>query len=384
MPPERILSADGTCKACSVKTDASIQCFTCEDKWHVQDCTGGEDLVTATFDKQWKAWRAAGTYKCITFICPPCRNAKNLSREINASNRMSVMEERVSTVQEDIATIKNLLLNGSTEFPNLATANPAVSYAQQVAHHPVKPSDSVLVIKNKENEVINKDIIKEAAVNSRVGINSTYNNKAGDTVIICESEAGKQRLTANLREKVKDRDIITPAQRTPTIRVTGMIEKYDTKTVFELAKELNADKGVLIDDQNFKVFNIRPHAKNDKLFQATVRVSNEIRQAIDNAGNKIHVGLTICHVYDHFHVKRCNKCQGFNHYKDKCGNDPICGKCAGSHDTEGCNVEQFKCANCSKNKYDETNHKTSDPNCKSYVAAQNKIEQSIGFYKKKN
>jgi hypothetical protein len=286
------------------------------------------------------------------------------------------MEEKVSTVQEDIQQIKNLLMKNqeNREFPALP------SYAQKV-----KSSDSVIVIKNKVNgQGIEKNVLQEAAVSSRVGISSTYNNKQGDTVIICESEAGKQRLTANLKEKVKDRDIITPAQRTPTIRVTGMNENHETNEVFELAKELNRDKGIIIDDQNFKVFRVRPHAKNDKLFQATVRVSNEIRQAIMDAGDKLHVGLTVCTVYDHFHVKRCDKCQGFNHYKDKCGNDPICGRCAGPHDTEGCNIEHFKCVNCAKNNHDETDHVASNPHCKSYVAAQKKIEQSIGFYKKKN
>ena len=126
--------------------------------------------------------------------------------------------------------------------------------------------------------------------------------------------------------------------------------------------------------------------KIQKLFQATVRVSNDIRQAIDEAGKKLYVGLTLCPIYDHFHIKRCNKCQGFNHYKDKCDNDPICGGCAGPHETEGCNVavEQPKCANCAKNNFEETNHLASDPHCKSYEAAQKKLEQTIGFYKKKN
>ena len=161
-----------------------------------------------------------------------------------------------------------------------------------------------------------------------------------------------------------------------------MEEEHSTETVLQLAKEQNRDKGINIDAENFKVLFVRKHAKNANLFQAVVRVTNDIRVAIQNVGNKLHVGLTVCPIYDHFHVRRCNKCQGFNHYKDKCESDPICGKCAGAHETEGCASEQPKCTNCVKNKHDDTNHLASDPLCKSYMAAQKKLEQSIGFYKK--
>ena len=375
----RVVKSDGTCGHCSKKADgATMTCFSCDKLWHVIECApGADDLATKTFLNIWKPWKAAGNYKSICFVCPPCRDANLLQREVVSSNRMSVMEERVSSLQDDLKVIKELLTNGQTNpvAPAPQVTPPTKTYAQA--------SDSVIVIKNKNHaQAVDRNTIKEAVHDSRVNVSGVYDNKQGNTVLVCESEAGKERLAANLRGRVKDRDINTPAQRTPTIRITCMEEEHSTETVLQLAKEQNRDKGINIDAENFKVLFVRKHAKNANLFQAVVRVTNDIRVAIQNVGNKLHVGLTVCPIYDHFHVRRCNKCQGFNHYKDKCESDPICGKCAGAHETEGCASEQPKCTNCVKNKYDDTNHLASDPLCKSYMAAQKKLEQSIGFYKK--
>ena len=378
---KRILKSDGTCSVCNKKEDKeSMKCFSCDSLCHVINCADGvDDLCTKTFlDRSFNVWQAAGTHKNITFICPCCFEAKNLQRDVIASNRMSVVEDKVSSVQEDIAQIKNMLTQRNSEFPPLPAQIPAATK---------KPasSDSVIVIKNhgRENPV-NRNTLRQAAVDSRAGVSAAYENKQGNTVLVVENEKAKDRLAANIREIVTDRDIVTPHQRMPTIRVTGMNENHAPNTVFSLAKELNLDKGIKIDDKNFKVLFVRPHMKNPKLFQATVRVSNEIRQAIHDAGNYMYVGLNHCPIFDHFHVKRCNKCQGFNHYKEQCENDPICGKCSGPHETESCSAEQHKCINCHKNNFDNTNHLASDPFCKSYVAAQKKLEQSIGFYKRKN
>ena len=290
------------------------------------------------------------------------------------------MEDRVSSVQDDIQEIKNILINGQQNREIPVQPATAMTYAQKV-----KSSDSVIIIKkNEHDQAIDRNTITEAAVSSRAGISSAYENKQGHMVVVCESEAAKQRLTSNLKEKVKDREIITPAPRQPTIRITGMEENHSTNTVFELARDLNVDKGIHIDEDNFKVLFVRPHAKNAKLFQAVVRVSNEIRVAIKNASDKLFVGLTLCPIFNHLHIKRCNKCQKYNHFKDKCENEATCGKCAGSHETEACTNDQVKCTNCAENKYTDTNHLASDPHCKSYVAAQKKLEQTIGFYKEKN
>lgn len=386
MPPDktRQVKADGTCISCDKNAGgACISCFSCEQLIHVVDCTDNEDLVTKTFlDKQWKAWKSSGTYTSVCFICPPCREAKNLQRDIISSNRMAVMEEKVASVQDSVLEIKNLLLREPShqDFPDLPT--PGGNYARKAK---VKSSDSVIVIENDaQAQPIDRKILQEASYSSKAAVSSTYQNKQGNTVLICQSEAAKDRLVADLRERVKDRPIKTPAQRLPTIRIAGMEEDFSKDRIFEDIKVKNEDRGIHIEESNFKVLFTRKHAKNPNLFQAIVRVSNEVRAAIAAAGDRINIDLTICKVFDHFHIRRCNQCQGYNHFKDTCTKAARCGNCAGDHQTEDCQSDEMKCANCVDNKYDNTSHKTSDHNCKSYVGAQKKLEQTIGFYKSKN
>ena len=60
---------------------------------------------------------------------------------------------------------------------------------------------------------------------------------------------------------------------------------------------------------------LRKQNKNE-LFQANVRVSNNIRKFIENNDDRVYVGFgERCKVYDHFHVKRCNNCQKYGHFK---------------------------------------------------------------------
>ena len=375
------VQSDGTCALCSKKADNEVMCcFACEQTWHVVGCNG-DDLATESFRKQFQAWKVAGSYRSIVFLCPPCRDSKNLQRETVNSNRMSVIEDRVASVQDDLKQIKDALTRPPQEqgepsvFPRLQP-----SYADKV-----KSSDCVIVIKKGENdEAASRSIINDAAVSSKVGVSSSRENKRGDTVLVVENEAAKTRLAANLREKLTTHDITTPASRMPTIRVTGMEQNFSAEQVFNYARDLNEDKGIQINESDFKVLFIRPHFKNPAWFQATVRVSNEVRAAIERAGDKLHIGLKRCLVYDHFHIRRCNHCQGYNHYKDKCNNTAVCGKCAGPHETETCRSEEKKCANCSNNNFTDTNHEASDPICQSYKNAQKKLEQSIGYYKGKN
>ena len=308
----------------------------------------------------------------VCFVCPPCRDAKNLQRDMVASNRMTVMEEGLLEIKQDMKILKDNVMSGPprTDFPPLPK--------------PSKPSDSVLVVKKPvDKPPVDRDMIKQAVLSSRAAVSSSYVNKSGDTVMILDNDAAKDRLAANIREKMDNPEIVYPVARMPTIRITGMDENHSREEVFSLAKDLNSERGIEINENNFKVLFVRAHAKNANKFQATVRVSNDIRSVIQHNDNKLYVGLTVCRIYDHFHVKRCNQCQGYNHYKEGCTKDPICGKCTGPHQTDTCQATEHKCVHCVANKF-EHNHSTSDTMCKSYRVAQKKLEQSIGFYKEKN
>ena len=127
----------------------------------------------------------------------------------------------------------------------------------------------------------------------------------------------------------------------------------------------------------------RAQVKNKDLYKAKVRVSEDVRKIISNANNKLNIGLRSCPVFDEFFVKRCNKCQKYNHYKDACqAAKVVCGKCCGEHETKDCNVDvvNYKCYNCEQAKCADTNHMTSYYKCPVYIEAQKKLESTINYY----
>ena len=121
------------------------------------------------------------------------------------------------------------------------------------------------------------------------------------------------------------------------------------------------------------------------LFQAVIRVSEDIRKRIKTNGNRLFIGESSCPVFDRFFVKRCAQCQGFHHYvKDDggCKKAQVCALCTGNHDTRTCRTdeEHYKCVNCFNANEDEFSHAAFSPDCACYIAEQDKIRKSINYY----
>ena len=87
-----------------------------------------------------------------------------------------------------------------------------------------------------------------------------------------------------------------------------------------------------------------------------------MRKFIENRNDYLSAGLYRCKVYDHFYVKRCNKCQEFGHYRAQCkSSHSVCANCCGDHESINCeekSKESFipSCKNCEKSKNHSTQH----------------------------
>jgi ribosome-associated translation inhibitor RaiA len=179
--------------------------------------------------------------------------------------------------------------------------------------------------------------------------------------------------------------VVTPVARRPTVTIIDIGSNYSKPELLARVKSQNASKftGIELDENNFKIIFSKPHARNRDLYKAVVRVSDEVRKAISNAKNKLNIGLKSCPVFDDFFIRRCNKCQKLNHWKDDCpaDNQVVCGKCSGEHETKNCTSEVIRCYNCVQAKHRDTNHETSFYKCTAYIEAQKKLESTINYYK---
>ena len=387
IPGLNTLKQNGLCELCNKDAQSDFMiCFTCDKKYHVIDCTVDASCSRSFLKNTWPSLQK--NYTSIKFICWMCQENKKLNTENIMMERMLLMETNVTTIKSEITEIKKLLLKRSaaSDVNNQPAVTddvlnmqdfPVMTYAQ-------KAEKSIIVIKKGEHEIDNTSIIK-VAVNSKAAVTSMYKNKSGDTVLICDNNKSKEKLLPNLKEKMKGHTLITPPARQPTITITAIDSDYTKENLFEMIRDQNVDRNINIDENNFRLLFTRPHAKNPNLFLAVARVSDHIRTAIKDAGDKLCISVSSCAVYDRLFIKRCNRCQGFHHFKNDCSApNPTCAKCTGSHETHTCTSNVVKCANCALNGYAELNHLASDNRCQTYIAAQEKLKSTINYYASKN
>ena len=117
-------------------------------------------------------------------------------------------------------------------------------------------------------------------------------------------------------------------------------------------------------NEHFEIHDIKPTRSNKTVFQVFASVSEILREGLQRFDDKVTIGLVKCKIYDRFHVKRCNNCQGLGHYYKECPTpqETCCAKCSQKHASKTCTVTQVKCINCTKLKK-PANHTAFDPKC---------------------
>jgi hypothetical protein len=156
-----------------------------------------------------------------------------------------------------------------------------------------------------------------------------------------------------------------------------------------MIKKQNEVIKVLVDDgSHLSVLYTKPPRQGvDKPYhQVVLRCSPDIRRAISNHDNHIFMGKMWHRVVDRFYIRRCNICQTYGHYQDKCPTPatPVCGYCAEPHLSTACPKKSgaprdYSCINCKSRGLDHQGHSTFWFNCCAYKEQQKKLERSIDF-----
>ena len=397
------LNAKGVCARCDKDAEgASLRCFGCDELYHVIGCTG-EKQVTKTFlDSTWPS--LSKLYTNIQYVCDACKQDRQAKMDIVISNRMCVMEEQMRAMTDMMTEMKNSkgeqattnndaltqevtelkslvqnLVQKSTTVPETQPEPPKITYASKV-------EKSVIVVKKTATgQEANIEDIQNIAVRTGSAVSKAYRNETGDAVVVCENKDAQEKMRPALQTTMSDFKVVTPPARKPTINIAEISKKYSKEELFDVIKAQNASRGIAITAENFQILFIKPHQKDESLFMSAVRVADNLRDAIKSADNRIIVNSVSCPVFDRFFVRRCNRCQGLNHWKDDCcAENPICGTCAGEHETKNCTSESIKCVNCTNAGITSNRHKTSWYKCTAYENAQEKFKSTINYYNKLN
>ena len=380
-----ILDVGGQCKRCKKNAQHEfMECWLCNQKYHVVDCDDQDPMVQPSFLKsQWPT--ISRKWPCITFTCPNCREDAKTKEEHVMARRVRLLEENNLKTSKKLEEIAEMLGNRNTQ----GMSSDVKTFANAVANE----GPSLIVIEKPDEEVSRDEKqetmnqLNKVARESKVAIKKTFTNKAGKTVVVCQNQKSKEAILPHVNRLFAERKISTPKPKLPTVSIPFIVGDYTKDDLVTALQNQNEGNGMLFNHDNAEVIFISPmkHQDSDEsLYQAVIRVSEDLRQQIKANGDRVFIGSTSCPVYDRFYIKRCNRCQGFHHYQKECKRNEVCGKCSELHDTRKCNKgpENYKCINCSISGFEEVNHCSSSFDCPAYLAEQEKLKKSIHFYTK--
>ena len=175
----------------------------------------------------------------------------------------------------------------------------------------------------------------------------------------------RDRVSQILEESHASNPIVKLKSKLPTIAVLGVTEKdmknddneeLSADDVRQNIYRQNKDIANLVDSgSELEVVFIRKPPQGKRYYTVIIRVAPNIRSLLTNLKDKIFIGAFVHNIVDRLHVKRCNRCQGLGHYRDKCDptkNSVVCGFCAKDHELDDCPMKErphinHKCINCS-------------------------------------
>ena len=392
--------------ACAMKT--SLTCLLCSQKFHAVctnvdgDKSGNEVICARTFYGSFMK-ASTGVYSQrpgnFVFICDCCMTTFEHDKTVKSEDKIDKVESRVNDLSQNVDEIKSILLNltsqngqslsDSVNKSHISTTDvPVPSDYRDALVKPTK-TRSVLIVEGDNSVGCNIDDI---IIENGIHVEKTVKKNSGNSVFVCPTQEDRDNLNQKLSEVYPEIKTRQPPDLLPTISVANLSVSYGENQLKEVIFKEHRDIKFMVEQgEKFEILAVKPQKKDNMKFQATIRIGNSIRKMIKNLGDRLYIGSNSNPVYDTFHVKRCNKCQKFNHYHSDCKSENVtCGYCSKNHESKNCPIKASpnfipKCTNCSSNNRSEIdNHSSFDLTCPSYKSEQEKRRRMISFYNQKN
>jgi len=407
-PPSQVnarrISSAGVCEFCAMDNalDDSVCCLFCRNHFHVicsfLDNAGAkkyfaDNPCNKTFFTHFKNIDPSKRFGNFVFVCDKCITKHEEGKASDVQTHVQTLNDRVTSMEGSLSEIKALLEKPfkSNESCIAAQRNRSCT-TQNVWHNPERmkvvksktPAKLVIDKADTEDSLSDKDLEK-IIVNCSIPVESSFEDKSGSKILVLGSSSDRDKLKARISEAFPSQIVKSPAVRLPTISVANLSTQFSHEDLENMIFSQNPDiKNQCDNGSTLTVLSVRPQ-RSGKRFYASLKVSQDIRDLIDQSlKNKLYVGMSRCDVYDHFHVKRCNRCQKFNHYKGQCkASAPVCANCSEDHETNSCTkagLDGFvpSCINCKRNSCPEGHaHAATSKVCYSYIAAQENLKKAI-------
>ena len=254
----------------------------------------------------------------------------------------------------------------------------------------------VLVIKPKTGREVDAEKIARATNNiagslKSVPVRGLRETKLGSIVVKFPTKEAKDEATNLMTEYFDDSSEFTvsePKKMMPKITLTGISATFADSEIIESIREKNKNIDELV-ERGFSLSLLFSKIKNDNKI-AVLKMSPEIRLAIEKANRYVYVGLNRCRAYDRFWVTQCYHCQNFGHISTRCpqkDKDPVCLFCAGNHRSSTCTRKSTpKCANCSSHETfrGSSNHSATSSDCPIMSSQREKVIENTNLVASKN
>ena len=374
------LDQNGTCPSCNVVTTTkeNTTCTMCKAVFH-SSCEATDADNKPGTKSLINLFNGPSTKSNFKFFCDVCATNFEIEQASSEDKRLNVVEKNVDTIKKELEEIKNLLKHPvSTNTKTTRTDN--VWFDQKrLASIKFPTAKPLLVVSNAQ---ASSGSIEKAIVDNSIPVTKSYTNASGDLVLECDSSDTREKLKTVVESTSETLQLKMSTGKKPSITIVGLTLQYSKDEIIsqivsqnQFVKFFSTVNNI---NEHIEIHDIKPTRAKPTVYQAFASVSEALRKGFSNYKDKVTIGIQTCKIYDRFHIRRCNNCQGLGHYYKDCPtpNIPCCAKCSGNHRTDACESNQKKCTNCTKNDIENTNHTTYDPNCPSMMKLVDKKRKS--------
>ena len=404
----------GKCRGCelTVQKDDSLQCETCKFFFH-PFCSATitqEKLCTKTFLAQ---FNAKSTCKPnFSWKCNECMITQDTAKKTDLAqivHSLALKLESLTTslddfkqeARQDTLAVADTLDAFRDTFrqhikliqpPDLQSSSQGNPWANTRATQKLRSS---FIVKPTTSGTADMVKINKIVSDNKLQVNMIGVSQKGNTFIHCPTEEASKTLQTHIQTELTGHVVHSLQDSLPSISIAGITETQwnpqhvTPEGISNFIQKLRDQnpflEGLITDGETFKVIFMKPPNGVYKNFQIVARVSPKIRDAITAHWNRLFIGATSVRVYDRFYVKRCNKCNKFGHYKDKCTDVSSCGICGvEGHESETCDhktdTSRFSCVNCKRENLPHTGHNATSRKCPAYMTAQKKLKGNTPYY----
>ena len=404
------IDQNGMCKTCedASASNCSLTCLFCKSLFHAVcadangDRKGNEVICVRSFYSSFTRTTSGLTGQKrphnFLFACDVCMTQRELVEAEKSESKVDLIDRRVNELSQSFDEMKDLLnkvvaIKSPIQPANTPTQKTPALYSEIAQlQKPLERSVLILQSQSSDTKEVDTQKIENIIRDNSIHIDKKYENRNGELVFVCPTANDRETLNTEISQHLPEMKRHQPPQRLPTITVANISHQYSENELSEEILQAHPDiKSLHAHGETFLVLKVKKQSTNPK-YHATIRVSNNIRKIIEGHRDRLYIGSYSCKVFNHLHVKRCNNCNCYGHYKEHCkAMQPTCGYCSKNHHSENCTEKTVAgflpcCPNCRNGKFDNEKHSHTafDRTCPSYKTEQELLKKTINYYNQKN